>query len=372
MDFFEKPAIVPTSSGRTTEESMSSVESSANGSKRPMRWILRIGVLAVIGIVSYIAWPKSTVPARQKIAVLTWNQDPFWELVQTGANDAAKELNVDLTFIESTPGEAAQNQHVQQLLASGIQALAISPNNPQTQKSVIDDAASNAVVITFDSDAPDTKRRGFVGTNNYAAGQVAAEEVRSAIPDGGKVIISVGSVDMSNGRDRRQGLIDDLMDRPFKSEHAYDAIDATLNGAKYEVVSTVTDGGDAGKASQGVTDAIKANPDVKCIVGLFSYSGPAIVKAVGESGKKGQIKVIGFDESPEEQADVVSGDIYSSVLQDQYRCGYEAVRVLADLLRGIQVKGPSGPMLTELPVLVMRPDNIQALRNKQWIRTPGK
>ena len=68
------------------------------------------------------------------------------------------------------------------------------------------------------------KMRGFVGTNDYAAGQVAAEEVRSAIPDGGKVIISVGSVDMLNGRDRRQGLIDDLLDRPLRHDHQFDPI----------------------------------------------------------------------------------------------------------------------------------------------------
>ena len=55
-----------------------------------------------------------------------------------------------------------------------------------------------------------------------------------------------------------------------------------------------------------VVDAIKAHPDVKCIVGLFSYSGHAIVKAIDTAGKKGQIKVIGFDESADEQADVLS------------------------------------------------------------------
>jgi ribose transport system substrate-binding protein len=329
-----------------------------------------IGLVAIVSAVGYVAWAKGTFRPHEKVAILTWNQDPFWDPIQQGANDAAKDFGIDLAFIESAPDQASQDQHIRDLVSSGIQALAISPNNPTAQEATINDAASKAVVVTFDSDAPNTKRRGFIGTDDYAAGQIAAEQVRVAISDGGKVIISVGSIEMSNGRDRRQGTIDDLLDRPFKHEHTFDAVDADLKGSKYQVVATVTDNGDADKESKLVADAITANPDVKCIVGLFSYSGPAIVKAVATSGKKDQIKIIGFDESAEEQADVASGAIFSSVLQDQYRCGYETVRILADLLRGVGQNGPSSARLTELPVMLMRSDNIQTLRDERMIRKP--
>ena len=53
-----------------------------------------------------------------------------------------------------------------------------------------------------------SKRGSFVGTDDYAAGGFAAEEVRDALSDGESVIISVGSLDTVNGCDRRQGLID--------------------------------------------------------------------------------------------------------------------------------------------------------------------
>jgi ribose transport system substrate-binding protein len=334
--------------------------------------ILGVGALALIVAAAYVAWGNGIFHRREKIAILTWNQDPFWDPVQVGANDAARDFKVDLTFVESQPDVQSQNQKIQDLLNSGVQGLAISPNDPKAQESIINDAARKAVVITFDSDAPNTNRRGFVGTDNYAAGQIAAEQVRSAIPDGGKVLISVGSVAMINGRDRRQGLIDDLLDRPFKIEHTYDPADATnLKGGKYEIAATVIDGGNAANATQMIEDALKANPDIRCIVGLFSYSGPAIAKAVQEAGKKDQIKIIGFDELPEEQADVVSQVIYSSVLQDQYRCGYEAVRVLADLLRGGEQNAPLGARLTELPVLVLKPNNVDAMRKTRIVRSPS-
>jgi ribose transport system substrate-binding protein len=340
------------------------------------RWfigfILSLGILAIICAAGYLVLGKGTFHRREKVAILTGNQASFWDPVQLGASDAAREYNVDLTFIKSEPNLQSQNQPLQDLLNNGVQGLAICPNNPEAQQSILNDAAGKIVLITIDSDAPNTSRKGFVGTNNYAAGQTAAEQVRAAIPDGGKILISVGSVGMINGRDRRQGVIDDLMDRPFKLHRTYDAPDATnLKGSKYEVVGTITDDGDPIKATQLLVDAIKAHPDINCIVGLFGYSGPAIVKAVEQAGKKDQIKIVGFDESPEEQADIASGAIYSSVLQEQYRCGYEAVRVMAELLRGVQVHGPTTTRLTELPVLVLQANNIEDMRKANIIRTPA-
>jgi ribose transport system substrate-binding protein len=327
-----------------------------------------LGIILVAGMLGYVLWIQGTFKSKEKIAIITWNQDPFWEPVKQGAEDAAKEFGVDLNFIESKPDVESQNQVIQAQLDSGVQAMALSPNNPKAQRKVIDDAAKKVVLITFDSDAPLTMRRGFVGTNDYAAGQQAGEQVRTAIPDGGGVIISVGSVEMANGRDRRQGLIDDLLDRPYRHDRNYDDPDAKLKGDKYEIVATIVDGGDADKAASQLADAIKAHPDVKCVVGLFSYSGSAILKAVNTAGRKDQIKVVSFDESPEVQAAVASGAIYSSILQDQYRCGYESVRVLADMLRGVEQNGPVSARLTEMPVLVMQADNIAALREQRIIR----
>src|SRR5581483_764087 len=97
------------------------------------------------------------------------------------------------------PDEQVQSQHVRDLLASGVKCIAISPNNPTSQAALLQEVADKSVLITFDSDAPMAKRRGFIGTDNYQAGQVCGDEVRGALPDGGEVLISVGSVAMNNG-----------------------------------------------------------------------------------------------------------------------------------------------------------------------------
>ena len=330
--------------------------------------IVVAGLVAIAGAFGYLAYARGAFAKRDKVAIVTWNQDPFWGPMRQGATDAAREVKVDLTFIESEPDPAAQARHVREALDGGAVAVAISPNGAAGQPSIIDQAAARAVVVTFDSDAPTSKRQAFVGTDDYDAGQMAADEVRAACPKGGKVIVSVGSIGMNNGRDRRQGLIDDLLDRPTKREPTYDPAEGDLKGKTFDVVATVLDGGDRQLATDRVAAAIKANPDVACVVGLFSYSGPAILAALDKAGVKGKVKIVGFDESAAEQAAVASGAIYSSILQDQYHCGYLTVEVMTDLLRGTAQFGPGRPQVIKMPTLVMRADNIASLRHDRVIR----
>jgi ribose transport system substrate-binding protein len=304
-----------------------------------------------------------------KLALVTWNNDAFWDPVIRGAEDAAQEWDVSLTTVRSTPEVETQSKHVRDLLARGVDGIAISPNNPQAQAALLDEAAEKTVLITFDSDAPSSRRRLFVGTDDYAAGGWAADEVREALPDGGAVIISVGSVETVNGRDRRQGLIDALLDRPFDRTRAPDPVDAPLKGAKYSIAATVLDGADVAKGKQLVADALKAHPDAKCIVGLWSYSADVALGGIESSGRKsGEVKVIAFDESPETQAGIEAGTVQASILQDQYRIGYESIRSLASTVRGLEQGGPSGPRVINTAVHVLRRDNLDDYRAQNRIR----
>jgi ribose transport system substrate-binding protein len=332
--------------------------------------LILIAVIAISAAVGTAAWITGYLKPRPKVALVTWNDDPYWDLVISGAKDEAARLNFDLIVVRSEPDEKSQSQHLRDLLDQGVQGIAVSPNNPTAQADLLGEVAGKCVLVTLDSDAPNAKRVGFVGSDNYAAGQVAAEEVRSAIPDGGEVLISVGNASLTNGRQRRQGLIDNLLGRRPNPDREVDAIDAPLTGDHYSIDATVLDGGDPAKATSGVADAIKAHPNVKCIVGLFSYSAPAVVQALSQTQDVGKIKVIGFDEGDATQAGVASGAIYSSILQDQYRCGYWTIDLMADALRGYQVNSPSGVRYIQLRTWVMRADNLDTLRSQNMVHTP--
>jgi ribose transport system substrate-binding protein len=337
---------------------------------RHLGWIVVVGVLAVVASAAVAGWMSGYFKPREKVAIITWNDDSYWDQVLKGAQDAADVDKVDLTVIRMHTDEKAQTQHVQDLVAQGYKGIAISPNNPKGQEAVLNDAASKLALVTFDSDAPVANRKAFVGTDNYAAGQVCGEQVRKAIPDGGDVLISVGNSSMVNGNERRQGLIDNLLDRRPQPDRKFDPTDGELKGPHYTIVATVLDGGEQAKATEVVAAAIKAHPDLKCIVGLFSYSGAAIVKSLAETGQTGKIKVVCFDESNDTQAGVESGAIFASILQDQYRCGYEAVNMMVSAIRGNLSQGPGGVRVVPLRIWVMRPNNIADLRADRMIHTP--
>src|ERR1700689_5329650 len=178
--------------------------------RRTVVWIrlfLEVLLLVGAGLVAYFGFIRPREPQHLKLALVTWTQDTFWDPLIRGAQEYADKSNVDLTIIRSKPTVDDQTQHIRDLLASGIDGIAISPNDADAQRDILDEAASKVPVVTFDTDAPDSKRRRFVSIDNYAAGRICASELSEAMPDGGPVLISVGSVAMQHGRERRQGVI---------------------------------------------------------------------------------------------------------------------------------------------------------------------
>jgi ribose transport system substrate-binding protein len=273
--------------------------------------------------------------SNPKVALVTSGDTPYWDRVIEGAQDAAKQYDVDLTVIRVKTDPAAQTQAVEDLLKDKWDGIAISPVSPNSQANLLASVAGATTLLTFDSDMPIARRLCFVGTDNYSAGRSVGDLVKSAIPDGGEVILSVGNPDKDNTQRRRQGCIDELLDRATEPMRPADPIDQplTAQGSKYTISTTLVDGADPAKCTDLATQAMKDHPNVKCFVGLVGYSAPALVKAVQAAGKTSQIKVVGFDVNDDTLADVEAGTVYGTMMQDQYGCGFHAVRILGENAR---------------------------------------
>src|SRR5438874_3724102 len=196
----------------------------------PRRWPVRarlmvaVLLLLIAALVVYTQWVRPAPPKHLKLALVTWTEDPFWEPLIRGAQDCARQSNVELTVIRSKPTVEDQNQRIREALNAGVDGIAISPNDAKAQLAILNEAADKAPLVTFDTDAPDSKRRRYVGIDNYAAGRFCADEIREALPDGGPILISVGSARMQHGRDRRQGVIDGLLERGFDRNRTPDPL----------------------------------------------------------------------------------------------------------------------------------------------------
>ncbi len=75
-------------------------------------------------------------------------------------------------------------------------------------------------------------------------------------------------------------------------------------------------------------------PDISGLVGLWSYNGPAILGAVRDAGKAGQVKIVCFDSDAETLAGIKSGDIYATVVQQPFEFGRLSMLNLAKVING--------------------------------------
>lgn len=295
--------------------------------------------------------------AQPKVAYVTNGIASFWVIAEKGANDAAKEFGAEVSVQMPANGVEDQKRMCQDLLAQGIEGIAISPIDPANQGELLSEIAEHTKLITHDSDAPDSDRLCYIGVDNYTAGRMCGALVKEAMPEGGTVMIFVGRLGQANARLRRQGVIDELMDRDPDSSRYDEPGAGEIKGDKYTILDTRTDGFDFGKAKAQAQDAIAKYKDLGCMVGLFAYNPPLMLDAVREANKIGKIKIVGFDEEGPTLKGIQDGEVYGTVVQNPYKYGYESVRVLAALARGDESVIPDGGFM-DIPARQIRKDNV--------------
>lgn len=323
-------------------------------------------LLVLLAVAVGVIWYAGVLTPKPKVALVTSGEGPYWDLIIAGAREAAAQYDVALDVVKSKSDSDTQIENLRSTVAGKNYAgLAVSPINPTAESAVLAEVAAKTTLVTIDSDSPLSPRLCFVGTDNYAAGRLCGQQVREAVPEGGKVLICIGNPDKENSQRRRQGVIDELLEREYLPDHPLDALDAALAGPQFTISATLVDNSDPAKATELVAAALKSNPDVKCVVGLLGYSTPAILKAMNETGKAGQVKVVGFDNADETLAGIEAGHVHASILQDQFGAGFQAVRILAENARGDRSGLPMFQRRT-LPCEIINKNNVS------WIRTQLK
>ena len=310
---------------------------------RRMTWV-GIGLAVAVLAAGCQSGPEGGKPGGKKVALafVTNNTSDFWTIARAGCNKAVTELpNVTLEF--KLPDGTAGNQKriMDDLVTKGVAGIAVSPVDPANQTLDLNEVARQVLLVTHDSDAPTSNRACYVGTDNVAAGRQAGELLKKALPDGGKIMVFVGTLDAQNAKDRFAGIKEVLKD------------------SKVEIIDCRTDDCDRVRAKANVLDTIVKYPDVACLVGLWSYNGPAILNAVKDSSKVGKIKIVCFDEEDETLAGVKDGAIFATVVQQPYEFGYQAIHLMAKVVGGDKSAIPAGKLVI-IPTLIINKDSVDA------------
>ena len=279
------------------------------------------------------------ISSSTSFAYVTNGVDPFWDLCAAGVRIAEKELGIECEVLMPPKGVVDQKRMMETLLANGVDGIAVSPIDAENQTPFLNEVAANTILITQDADAPLSDRLVYIGANNYKVGRALGKLVKEAIPEGGEVMLFVGRLEQLNARQRRQGVIDELLDRPAQEleKVKFDTVDSTnlsAEGSKYVILDTRTDNFDKAKAKSNAEDAITKYKDLKCMVGLFAYNPPACIDAIKEADKVGSIKICGFDEQDALLQVITDGIAYGTISQLPWEYGYESILMLRDIYEG--------------------------------------
>lgn len=149
--------------------------------------------------------------ATIKVGFVTNNTAEFWTIAEAGTRKAANELGVEVLFRRPKNADAAsQKEIIDSLMSQGVKAIAVSVIDPVNQEEFLNQIADRIPLITQDNDAPNTRRKCYIGTDNVAAGREVGKLVKEVMPDGGAIAIFVGQPDPLNAQQRRQGVLDEL------------------------------------------------------------------------------------------------------------------------------------------------------------------
>ena len=271
----------------------------------------------------------------------------FWTIARRGIEKANRE-HPDYNMEMIVPGQASaaeQRRIVDALLARKVAGIAISAINPGNSTDMLNRAAEQCVLFTTDSDAPQSKRVVYIGTDNVAAGREAGAQMKRALPNGGKAMLFVGTMDADNARERVQGIRE------------------ALQGSQIQIVDIRTDESDIARAKRNVEDTLARYNDINLLVGLWAYNTPQIYQAVKAAGAESKVKIVGFDEDALTLRGVADGTIQSTVVQQPFEFGYQSMVGMIKVLKGDRSFIPENKQII-IPTRIIDSSNVKEFQGQ--------
>jgi ribose transport system substrate-binding protein len=282
----------------------------------------------------------NAAPKKLRLVFVGGTPDNYWSVVRLGCDFATRQLpDVDLDFRYLQNGTTpAQQELLSALVTNGVDGIAISPIDPASQTEFLNKIAASTVLICADSDAAQSKRQCYIGTDNIAAGAQAAELLKAALPQGGKIVLFISYANAENTKDRIQG------------------IQNGLGGSNIQIVEAMVDGAASEIAQKNAEDALTKYPDLVGMTCLNGYQGPAVLTAVRHAGKSGQVKIVCFEDYSATLDGIASGDIYGTIVQNPLKIGFQTILRLEKYLHGDKSQFGNGKIL--IPSLEITKSNL--------------
>lgn len=314
----------------------------------------------VLALVAGLLWlaacgaPTPSAPHAQRLTI-AWIpkalNNPVFELGRAGALQRAAELTVagpvevEVLVYGSVASDAAEQARVvEDVIARGVDAIAISCNDPTACIDPINKAVEAGIpVMTWDSDSPDSRRFTYLGVDNYKGGQRAAELLVRAMGPAGQVALLTGVPGAYNLERRIQGFTDTLAPYPG-----------------IEIVTTVASNDDINLGVQVVEEVMQSHPrlDGWFFVGMWPLFAERGSMPLWEAAaREGRVKTVAFDTLPVELEYLKAGYLSGLIGQKYWGWGSDSVQIVYDHV----ILGKTFESFTDSGMDIVTAANVQAM-----------
>ena len=278
----------------------------------------------ILSIALVLMLAASALAAGEQIALITMDSiDQHWVTLNEGAQKAAEELGVTVTFMApNTKDDAQQIEQVNNAVAGGYQAIIVAANGPDAISSALREAASQGVKIVYVDSPANVEAEATFSTDNKAAGKTAGETMLAKLTEMGVTTGSIGIINVN-------AATDSCVMREEGFRFAFEGTEFTLLETQYGE-------GDAAKSQ-----SIAENYITQGVVGIFgcnegSTTGAGnAIKASGSS----EIVGVGFDKSDAILGLIGDGYLLATMAQNPDVMGYEGVKAAVAAIGGESLGG---------------------------------
>jgi len=311
--------------------------------------------VVVTQVVQAPAAPTAEGPFEIAVIVKTGNSS-FWQNVQTGSFDAAKELKaqtpkLSVTFL-GAQSESNVNEEiniVESAIDRGVRAIVLAPSDVKALQPAVKkarDAGIPVIIIDSKLDGDPSQYTAFLATDNKAAGEACAKTMIDLLAKAGKTEGKIQVMSYVAGVGSEVGRVGGF-------------IDYIKANSKFTLLETQYSNSDMPTALNQTTNVLAANPD---LVGIFGANEPTAVgmgRAIAEAGLAGKIVAIGFDGNSALAGFVKDGTLQAIAVQSSYNMGFLGVKTAYDAATGKTVEA-----YVDTGFIIVTKDNIETQEAK--------
>ena len=284
-------------------------------------------------------------PGKFVFGVVPKITHPFYDDVLAGLEEKTGQLEgVEYQWIAPPTGNPAEQvQILEDLINKGVDGIGLAPLDAASVEPVIAQAkAAGIPVVTFDSDAPNSERVAYYGTDNRAAGGKQAEVMAEALGGKGKIAIVTGSLVMANLNERIEGVKEVL----------------TAKYPDIELVATIATDDDFAKGLDASEAMLRAHPDLNGVIAVSMTGSVAMPKVLADPAfaDRGDLVVVSFDDFEDTLKGIRDGHILATLVQRPKQMGVYVIEGLQALNTGGAAKS------VDTGITVVNMDNIDTYK----------